>query len=202
MQFRSILVVVTVLVSGTFLVSDARGQGRVQGEVTDKWGNGLGAVQIAVERTDGGGSYSAATEDDGEYIILGLQSGTYEITFTLDGYQGVRVAENVRSSAGPRLDVELEALASGGRLRGEQDFEAEGGSPKIKFKEDGIFEFEDAEGEEGEGTYGVVELSALLVVRDYDGDDDKYSISEPVVVTFANDQFTSLTWESATLQKQ
>ena len=135
MQFRSILVVVTVLVSGTFLVSDARGQGRVQGEVTDKWGNGLGVVQIAVERTDGGGSYSATTEDDGEYIILGLQSGTYEITFTLDGYQGVRVAENVRSSAGPRLDVELEALASGGRLRGEQDFEAEGGSPKIKFKE-------------------------------------------------------------------
>ena len=202
MRFRSILVVVTVLVSGTFLVSDARGQGRVQGEVTDKWGNGLGAVQIAVERTDGGGSYSAATEDDGEYIILGLQSGTYEITFTLDGYQGVRVAENVRSSAGPRLDVELEALASGGRLRGEQDFEAEGGSPKIKFKEDGIFEFEDAEGEEGEGTYGVVELSALLVVRDYDGDDDKYSISEPVVVTFANDQFTSLTWEGATLRKQ
>ncbi|GIS98231.1 MAG: hypothetical protein CM1200mP25_4680 [Acidobacteriota bacterium] len=48
MQFRSILVVVTVLVSGTFLVSDARGQGRVQGEVTDKWGNGLGVVQIGV----------------------------------------------------------------------------------------------------------------------------------------------------------
>ena len=202
MRFRAILVVLTVLVSGTFLVSDARGQGRVQGEVTDKWGNGLGAVQIAVERTDGGGAYAAATEDDGEDIILGLQSGTYEITFTLDGYQGVRVAENVRSSAGPRLDVELEALASGGRLRGEQDFEAEGGSPKIKFKEDGIFECEDAEGEEGEGTYGVVELSALLVVRDYDGDDDKYSISEPVVVTFANDQFTSLTWEGASLRKQ
>ena len=63
-------------------------------------------------------------------------------------------------------------------------------------------EFEDAEGEEGEGTYGVVELNALLVVRDYDGDDDKYSISDPVVVTFANDLFTSLTWEGATLRKQ
>ena len=55
----------------------------------------------------------------------------------------------------------------GGRLRGEQEFEGEGGSPKITFKEDGVFEFEDAEGEEGEGTYGVVELNALLVVRDY-----------------------------------
>ena len=196
------LVVVAVLVSSGFLVSDARGQGRVQGEVTDKWGNGLAEVQIAVERTDGGGSYSAVTEDDGDYIILGLQSGNYEITFTLDGYQGVLVAENVRSSSGPRLDVELEALPSGGRLRGEQEFEAEGGSPKIKFKEDGIFEFEDAEGEEGEGTYGVVELSALLVVRDYDGDDDKYSVSDPVVVTFANDLFTSLTWEGSTLRKK
>jgi hypothetical protein len=196
------LVVVAVLVSSGFLVSDARGQGRVQGEVTDKWGNGLAEVQIAVERTDGGGSYSAVTEDDGDYIILGLQSGNYEITFTLDGYQGVLVAENVRSSSGPRLDVELEALPSGGRLRGEQEFEAEGGSPKIKFKEDGIFEFEDAEGEEGEGTYGVVELSALLVVRDYDGDDDKYSVSDPVVVAFANDLFTSLTWEGATLRKK
>jgi hypothetical protein len=196
------LVVVAVLVSSGFLVSDARGQGRVQGEVTDKWGNGLAEVQIAVERTDGGGSYSAVTEDDGDYIILGLQSGNYEITFTLDGYQGVLVAENVRSSSGPRLDVELEALPSGGRLRGEQEFEAEGGSPKIKFKEDGIFEFEDAEGEEGEGTYGVVELSALLVVRDYDGDDDKYSVSDPVVVAFANDLFTSLTWEGSTLRKK
>ena len=202
MRFRSMLVVVAVLVSSGFLVSDARGQGRVQGEVTDKWGNGLAEVQIAVERTDGGGSYSAVTEDDGDYIILGLQSGNYEITFTLDGYQGVLVAENVRSSSGPRLDVELEALPSGGRLRGEQEFEAEGGSPKIKFKEDGIFEFEDAEGEEGEGTYGVVELSALLVVRDYDGDDDKYSVSDPVVVAFANDLFTSLTWEGATLRKK
>ena len=196
------LVVVAVLVSSGFLVSDARGQGRVQGEVTDKWGNGLAEVQIAVERTDGGGSYSAVTEDDGDYIILGLQSGNYEITFTLDGYEGVLVAENVRSSSGPRLDVELEALPSGGRLRGEQEFEAEGGSPKIKFKEDGIFEFEDTEGEEGEGTYGVVELSALLVVRDYDGDDDKYSVSDPVVVAFANDLFTSLTWEGATLRKK
>jgi len=198
------LVVVVVLVSSGFLVSDALGQGRVQGEVTDKWGNGLGEVQIAVERTDGGVSYSysATTEDDGDYIILGLQSGNYEITFTLDGYQGVLVAENVRWSSGPRLDVELEAQPSGGRLRGEQEFEAEGGSPKIKFKEDGIFEFEDAEGEEGEGTYGVVELSALLVVRDYDGDDDKYSVSDPVVVTFANDLFTSLTWEGATLRKK
>ena len=203
MRIHLALVTVATVVGVAFLASDALGQARVQGEVTDKWGNGLVGVQIAVERTDGGGSYSGTSEDNGEYFIIGLQSGNYELTFTLDGYQGVRVAENVRQFGGAGAsDIELEALPSGGRLRGEQEFEAEGGSPKITFKEDGVFEFEDAEGEEGEGTYGVVELNALLVVRDYDGDDDTYSLSEPVVVTFANDQYTSLTWDGATLRKQ
>lgn len=202
MRIHSILVTAATVVGVACLTSEALGQGRVMGEVTDDWGNGLGGVQIAVERTDGGGSYEGTTEDDGEYIILGLQSGSYELTFTLDGYQGVRVAENVRSSGGRPLDVELEALASGGRLRGEQEFEAAGGSPKIKFTDEGMFEFEDAEGEEGEGTYGVDALDAVLVVRDYDGDDDKYSLSEPVVVTFASDQYTSLTWDGVTLNKK
>lgn len=201
MRIHSALTAALVVVSVAVGVSDALAQGRVSGKVTDKWGNGLAAVEISVVRTDGGGTYSGTSEDNGEYFILGLQSGNYEVTFTKDGYQGIRVAENVRSSARP-LDIELEALPSGGRLRGEQEFEAEGGSPKITFNENGIFEFEDAHGENGEGTYGIVETSALLVVRDYDGDDDTYSLEAPVVVTFSNDQFTSLTWDDATLDKK
>ena len=201
MRCHSALFTALVVVAITFGASDARGQGRVSGKVTDKWGNGLAAVQISVVRTDGGGTYSGVSEDNGEYFILGLQSGNYEVTFTKDGYQGIRVAENVRSSARP-LDMELEALPSGGRLRGEQEFEAEGGSPRITFHENGIFEFEDAEGEDGEGTYGIVETSALLVVRDYDGDDDTYSLETPIIVTFSNDQFTSLAWDGATLNKK
>ena len=59
----------------------------------------------------------------------------------------------------------------------------------------------DAEGE-GQGTYGIVELTAVMVVRDYDGPDDKYSIAEPVVVTFPTDQYLSLTWGDATLPKK
>ena len=72
----------------------------------------------------------------------------------------------------------------------------------MKFNEEGIFEFEDADGEEGMGTYGIVEQDALLVVREYDGDDDRYSIVEPVVVSFSSDQFTSFTWDGVELTKQ
>ena len=76
-----------------------------------------------------------------------------------------------------------------------------GAAPKLKLNEDGTFEFEDAEGE-GEGTYGIVDLSAILVVRDYDGPDDKFSVRQPVTITAPNDQFLSLTWGEATLRKQ
>ena len=47
-----------------------------------------------------------------------------------------------------------------------------------------------------------MELEGALTVRDYDGDDDKFSITEPVVVTFANDLFNSLTWGEATLSEK
>ena len=41
-----------------------------------------------------------------------------------------------------------------------------------------------------------------MIVRDYDGDDDKYSVVEPVVVPFSTDQFNDLTWEGLTLTRQ
>ena len=186
-----------------FLVGNAWGQSRVSGKVTDRWGNGLSEVQIVVDRRDGGaGGRTATTEDNGDFFMLGLATGGYTFTFSLNGYQGVQYGTPIRARDNELIEIELAVNATGVRLRGEQEFEAAGGSPKIKFREDGVFEFEDVDGEEGEGTYGIVDLDAQLVVRDYDGDDDKYSIVEPVVVTFANDQFRSLTWDGATLNKK
>ena len=62
-----------------------------------------------------------------------------------------------------------------------------------------MFEFEDAEGED---IYGIVELNAVMIVRDDDGPDDKHTIKEPVVVPFPNNRFNSLSWGDATLTKQ
>ena len=201
MRIHSALAAAVVV--AVFPAGDAWGQSRVSGKVTDQWGNGLAGVQIVVERRDGGsGGRTATTEDSGDFFMLGLPTAGYDFTFTLDGYQGVRFGTRIAARDNRPIEIELAVNATGVRLRGEQDFEAAGGSPKIKFKEDGVFEFEDAEGEEGEGTYGIVDLEAHLVVRDYEGDDDRYSHAEPVVVTFANDQFRSLTWDGATLDRK
>ena len=97
----------------------------------------------------------------------------------------------------------VSARPPGGLFRGDQEFEAEGGTPGIAFDAEGGFEFEDSEGEgEGEGNYGIVDQTAVMTVRDYDGSDDKYSITEPVIVTFLTDQFVSLTWADATLARK
>ena len=45
-------------------------------------------------------------------------------------------------------------------------------------------------------------LNAVLVVRDYDGPDDKFNLQTHVVVEFANDQFTAVTHEGVQIPKK
>ena len=202
MRTNTTFVGVVVVFLAIFVATEAFAQ--VSGKVTDEWENALPSVAVTIEREDGGREPIVETTDDDGEFFLRLDSGRYTFTFVIDGYQPIRTGANIRQlSRNSPIEVELEYLGStGGRLRGDQDFEAEGGSPKITFKEDGTFEFEDAEGEEGEGHYGIVEQAAHLIVRDYDGDDDKYSVVEPVVVPFSTDQFNDLTWEGLTLTRQ
>ena len=215
MRLRTALTTLAAATAVLLVATDTFAQAaQARGKVTDEWGNGLEGVQVTAElwglaqrRSDPGGgtvSGSATTDEDGEFQMNFLTSARYDFTFILDGYQGIRTAFNLipgRESNNSPIEIELETLPSGGRMRNDTEFEAEGGTPKIKLGGDGMFEFEDAEGE-GEGTYGIVELNAVMIVRDYDGPDDKYTVREPVVVTFLSDQFNSLSWGDATLMKK
>ena len=202
MERRTFVILTAVVTLAAFGAADVTAQGQLRGKLTDEWGNPLEGATVVSERSSGGSTTDTTTDDDGEFLFANLSSGGYTFEFRMDGYQAIRTAINVRQLSSNRpVEIELEALPSGSRFRGDTEFEAEGGTPKIKFKEDEMAEFEDAEGE-GEATYGIVELSAVVVVRDYDGPDDRYSVAEPVVVMFASDQFTSLTWGEATLRKK
>lgn len=199
----SVTAVVTI---GCLLVLPgiAGAQGRFSGEVVDEWGNGLAGATVLAEPqgTGSGGPQTTETDDNGEFLFVGLARGVWDFTVTLDGYQGIRQGAQVSQLNQNRpIEVELPVLPSGGLFRERTDFEAEGGTPKFRFEDDGKFEFEDGDGE-GEGTYGIVEESAILVVRDYDGPDDKFAVTTPVVVTFGDALFTSMTHNGVTLAKQ
>ncbi len=202
--------IVGMVVVISVVASTAFAQAIIRGKITDKWDNPIPNVRILAESLDKrrvDNPVETTTDDKGQYVLAGLFAARYSLTYRAAGYQAIRVEIRPSSSAvgcttsTNRENFELEALPPGGRLRGTQRYEAEAGLPKIEFDEDGTFEFEDAEGE-GEGTYGVVELNGFMVVRDYDGPDDKYTVLEEFIVTFANDQFTSFAWGEATLAKK
>ena len=210
MRFRTLAVALAATALATLIAPEAHAQlVRAEGQITDTWGNPLEGVQVDARRQDGGGSsFSAVTDEDGEYLIIGLETTAYEFTYTLAGYQGVRQFREMRSQGGAPgrrrrrpAPIELEVVPLGQVLNDEFEYEAEGGTPSLKLKPDGMFEFEDAEGE-GEGNYHIQDLNAVLTVRDYDGPDDKYTVREPVVVTARTNQFLSLAWGETTLNKK
>ncbi len=184
---------VVVIALGAAARSDAQGEKR--GEVTDAWENPLEGATVTAEPAGASGTPQTTTTDaDGNFAFIGLGSGDWAFTVLLEGYQGLQQVANVRRTGRTRpLSFEMPVLASGGRFRERTEFRTGDGPTRFRFEEDGTFEFEDADGE-GEGTYGIVQRNALLIVREYDGPDDKFSLRTPVVVEFANDQFTSMTY--------
>ena len=189
------------IVLGAAALSEAQGVKR--GQVTDEWDNPLaGATVLAESAGADGTSQNTTTDDDGNCSFIGLGSGDWAFTVLLDGYQGLQQVANVRRLGQTRpLRFEMPARPAGGRFRERTEFRAEGGTPRFRFEEDGSFEFEDEDGE-GEGTYGIVELTAILVVREYDGPDGKFRFRAPVVVEFPSNQFNSMTHNGEQLAKR
>ena len=185
------------------VASSAGAQNRVRGETADEWDNPLEGVTVVAERVEGVIQPQTITTDaNGRFLFVSLSPGRWSFTATLAGYQGLRQTVPIGGLGGaPPVTFEMAVLATGGRFRERTEFEADDGTLRFRFEEDGTFEFEDADGE-GEGTYGIVELNAVLVVRDYDGPDDTFTIQTPVVVEFADHLFSSLTHDGVRLLKK
>ena len=180
------------------MVSPSLAQSRVRGQVTDEYDNPIPGVAIVAE---GSGVASAATDDNGRFQFLGL-SGEYTFTATAPGYVGIRTTASIRQLGDNRpINFELRVAASGQRFRSETTFVSDPPGITISFGEDGTFELEDAEGE-GEGTYTIQDTNGELVVRKYDGPDDKFSLAEPVTIQFADEQLTSFMMGDQKLVKE
>ena len=204
------IVVLGLVVAGVgagAYVADAEAQtmARVRGEVTDEWGNAIEGAQV-IGRREGADPRTTNTNDDGRFNLTNLVSGDYVFEFHAAGYTptGVAMYLDQRDARQPQRPLEIEMVAAppGNRLRDDAEFESADGRIKLELKDDGKFEFEDADGEEGEGTYGIVDLEGQLTVRDYDGDDDKYSLDTPIVITFANNLYRALTWDGVELSRR
>ena len=189
-----------LMLATSTLAQDAQ----VRGEVHDEWDNPIEGATVRAESSEGGAPGNATADADGEFLITGLDSQNYSFTARAAGYQGVRLRETrIREGAGSNrpLSIELSVLQRGISFDDETTFVSDPAGTTITFDDDGTFEFEDAGGE-GMGTYGIEELTATLVVREYDGPEGKFSISDPLMAEFADKELTNFMMGDQKLMKK
>ena len=78
--------------------------GTIQGLVTDQTGAVLPGVTVTVKHVQTGRTNEFVTNETGRYNAPSLQPGTYEVTFTLAGFQP-QVAKGIELHVNDRLDL-------------------------------------------------------------------------------------------------
>ena len=81
--------------------------GAISGTVTDTTGLVLPGVTVEARGASGGPALTAATDGAGAFTVAGLEAGTYELTFTLAGFQTVVRTVAVGAGAASTLDIEM-----------------------------------------------------------------------------------------------
>ena len=201
-DLRVVLVRLAVVALSVALATPGLAQGRVRGEVTDDYGNPIEGATVTAETRVSGRTFTMTTDEDGRFVAAGLAGGVWSFTAMAQGYVGIRTdAQISQLSNNAPIDFELPVASTGGRFRSETTFESDPAGTTITFAEDGKFTYEDADGE-GEGTYGIVDISVVLVMRKWDGPEDKFTFREPVIAEFDNKNFDAFTFGSQRLLKK
>ena len=114
-----------VLLAATTLMAQM-GTGRVTGSVKDPQGKPIVGAKITATNPESERALEATSDKSGKWALLGFRSGSYEFTFTADGYKPQAYTNAVQQmSRNPAMDVTLEPLqmgqSSGGGAGGKLD---------------------------------------------------------------------------------
>src|SRR4026209_301210 len=85
-SLRTLRIAVLMLVV-TIGVAFAQGTAQLNGRVTDESGGVLPGVTVTATQTDTGFSRSVVTDDNGNYAIPNLPTGTYRVEVMLQGFR-------------------------------------------------------------------------------------------------------------------
>jgi len=89
---------------------DWKGQGRVEGKVTDTKGQPLEGVAIKLTLPGRGGT-QVKTDKKGHWAIMGLAGGEWDIDYTVQGYQPKRISARFSdASSNSPVEVKLEKV--------------------------------------------------------------------------------------------
>jgi hypothetical protein len=97
---------VLLIVSGLLGFAQVTTTARLDGTVTDPQGAAVPGAQIVVVQVETGQSLTTSTDEKGHWALPSLQSGTYKVTVTHEGFKSV-TNENVKIDAGVPATVNL-----------------------------------------------------------------------------------------------
>jgi len=106
------LVCAGLVVSGPAQAQDWKGQGRLAGVVTDTEGNVLAGAVVQLELPGRGKPDALTTDEKGQWAILGLAGGRWNVDIGAEGYVTRNLYANVRQGRHmPPMKTELEKAA-------------------------------------------------------------------------------------------
>lgn len=105
------------LVAAIFATAqDWKGLGRLSGKVSDTDGKPLEGVTVKLELPERGGGTTITTGKNGRWALLGVAAGSWNIDFSLAGYEPRAISVKLPSESArlASIDVELEKAAPAG----------------------------------------------------------------------------------------
>ena len=109
LNWLMVLFLVSALTVAVAVSVSAQNSSRIYGVVTDAEGNPVPGASIEIDFTGGlNRNFSLTSNEDGEYIQVGLSSGPYNVVVTSDEH-GV-TARNLTLTVGQEFELDIEYL--------------------------------------------------------------------------------------------
>jgi hypothetical protein len=104
--FRCVLMVAAVMACAAAGAAQST-TGTIRGQVTDSQGLGVPGATVTASSPNLQGQREAVTSENGDYVLTGLPSGTYTITFELSGFERQQRTVNLAPTQDVPLSVQL-----------------------------------------------------------------------------------------------
>ena len=124
LRTSAITLAVVVLVGAFASAQDWRGMGRLAGKVVDDAGAPIEGVTVKAVRGESNGGPTVRTNNKGEWVLAGLNGGSWNIDFEKAGYEPVKKSASFQESErNPQITVTMKKSAADPNVQIRADLE-------------------------------------------------------------------------------
>lgn len=124
LRTSAIVLAVVLLVAGAASAQDWRGMGRLAGKVVDDAGAPVEGVTVKAVRGESNAGPTVTTNKKGEWVLAGINGGSWNIDFEKAGYEPVKKSASFQESErNPQMTVTMKKSAADPNVQIRADLE-------------------------------------------------------------------------------